>query len=299
MKTPQKPIPKLKELLNINNEVWFKFENKHHFGSHKGRSLPVMIDEYLKQGMNSFVISSSGNAALAALKFVISHNKNKPGQPIHLTIFVGPSIADYKLQKLKSELTPDIDLIQVKNPKQESLKFSKEKNALLLRGSTDPLALLGYHNLAEELYKIPDLSAVFLATSSGTSAEGLVIGFKNIGKIPEIHIVQTESCHPIANYFFEQNNLPSIATADQKSLADAIVDRVGLRKISVVKEITDSKGAAWVVSEKEIREALNIAGDLAGDQITGNGALSLAGLKKAVLNGRKWNGSVVCVIGGD
>ena len=83
----------LQTALNLQAELWFKFENKHHLGSHKGRSLPIMIEAELKNGQNNFVISSSGNAALAALRFVTTKNKSKKAGLIKLTIFVGKNIS--------------------------------------------------------------------------------------------------------------------------------------------------------------------------------------------------------------
>lgn len=299
MKTPQKPIKQLGTILNLNNEVWLKFENKHHYGSHKGRSIPVMMDEYIKKGQNSFVISSSGNAALAALRYVTAHNKNKPGQPLKLKIFVGNSIEPKKLEKLKNEMNECIELSRVDKPKQESIKYSKETGAVILRASLDPLALTGYETLADELSRIPNLGAVFLATSSGTAAEGIFLGFKKLGINPEIHIVQTEYCHPIANYFYERNHIRQIPTSGQRSNADAIVDKVGRRKESIYEALSESNGYAWVASETEIKDSVSICRSECDEEITANGCLALAGLKKAILNGRHLEGNIACIVGGD
>jgi threonine dehydratase len=299
MKTPQKPIPQIQKDLNLKHEVWFKFENKHHFGSHKGRSIPVMIDEYAKLGKTSFSISSSGNAALAALRYIASHNKNKPGQNLKLVIFVGQSIEKSKFEKLKSELVENIELKQVENPKQDCLKYSEKNNAIYLRASTDPLALNGYESLAEELSKIPDLAAVFVASSSGTSAEGIFKHFQKFGLNPEIHIVQTEFCHPLSNYYYENKHLPQVPSSGKRSIADAIVDKVGRRKESISDLINFSGGFAWIVSEPEIENALAVCNEINGEHITANGALPIAGLKKAVSNGYNWQGPIVCIIGGD
>ena len=68
MKTPQAPILKLSSALGITTEVWFKREDKHKYGSQKGRSIPLLIHEQYDLGKTHFVISSSGNAALAAVR---------------------------------------------------------------------------------------------------------------------------------------------------------------------------------------------------------------------------------------
>ena len=82
MKTPQMPSPIITRALGSSAEVWLKREDKHFYGSHKGRSIPLMVATHHKDGFSSFVISSSGNAALAAIIAIQAHNKNKPNDPL-------------------------------------------------------------------------------------------------------------------------------------------------------------------------------------------------------------------------
>lgn len=301
MKTPQLPEPKLGKLLGIKNEVWFKFENKHHFGSHKGRSIPPMIDEYQKQGIKSFVISSSGNAALAALRATLAHNKNKPQNPISLKIFVGQKIDAGKLAKLKTEIgnAVEINVEQVENPKQGALNFEKNSGAKLLRGSTDPLALVGYQGLADELAKIENLAAVFVPSSSGTCAEGLYLGFKNLKLSPQIHIVQTNFCHPLAEEVYFQKGQPMPDETAEHSLAGAIVDVVGRRRAAVATAVIETGGGGWIANDNEIKKAIEIAKQTTDNDLSPNSALSVVGLQKAVAAGFTWNGPVVCLITGE
>lgn len=300
MKTPQLPSPKLRKKLNIENEVWLKYENKHHYGSHKGRSIPVMIDEYHKTGSNSFVISSSGNAALAAIRTVISHNKNKPNDPISLQIFVGLKIDKSKLENLKSEIgsSKKIILDQVENAKQSAFSFEKSGAAKLIRGSTDSLAVIGYQSLASELSRIENLSAVFIPTSSGTTAEGLHAAFLTMNLNPEIHIVQTDTCHTLVSYFYSTENKPDLPVSTSPSLAGAIVDKIGFRKEAVKNAIKNSRGYGWIATNEDITEAITLANEC-GIGVSANSALSLIGLKKAILAGYKWKGPVVLLITGN
>ncbi len=299
MKTPQLPEPNLGKALGIKNEVWFKFENKHHFGSHKGRSIPLMIDEYVKQGTKSFVISSSGNAALAALRAVLSHNKNKPQNPVSLKIFVGKNIEAGKLEKLKKEISGDgITIEQTENPKQSALNFEKSETKML-RGSTDPLALVGYQSLADELAKIENLAAVFVPSSSGTCAEGLYLGFKNLKLSPQIHIVQTNFCHPLSEEVYFQKGKPIPDEKEEHSLAGAIVDVVGRRREAVARAVIETGGEGWIASDEEIKKAIELARQTTNNELSPNSALSLVGLQKAIAAGFTWQGPVVCLITGD
>jgi threonine dehydratase len=65
MVTPLEQQKKLAEVIGFS-DLYFKREDLHPYGSHKGRSIPVMIDHYVASGDTTFAISSSGNAALAA-----------------------------------------------------------------------------------------------------------------------------------------------------------------------------------------------------------------------------------------
>lgn len=296
MLTPQLKYPKLASALKLSGDLYFKREDLHPFGSHKGRSIPLMITRYAKAGWTNFVISSSGNAALAALLAVKGYNAKHKKAPLTLKIFVGKKIAKDKQRMINDKTINDknISINQVANPKQQAFLLEKSGLAKNLRQSTDNSALAGYEELAKELTKIKNLAAIFIPTSSGTTAEGLFLGFKNLNLKPQIHVVQTEACHPIASGF----NPKLTAVNTSTSLASAIVDKVAHRKEAVIKAAKANGGAGWIIDDKEIKAAMRLAKKYARINISPNSALSLAGLKKAILDGWKFNGAVVCLITG-
>lgn len=299
MKTPQNSFPELAAALGVG-ELWLKREDLHHFGSHKGRSIPYMMDYYWrKEQKNNFVISSSGNAALAAALYTNHHNENNPEKTITLKIFVGEHIEPEKLTRLQKLTDTHISLEKVTNPKQSA--FQTEKNgSVWLRQSTDDFALKGYYELAEELNRIPNLQAIFIPTSSGTTAQALAESFINLEQKPEIHIVQTAAVHPIADSF--QNPLcPTYAVTAETpttSLAGAIVDKVANRKFAVVEAVLKSNGTGWIATDDDIRAAVNLTQKTLNLDISPNSALSVAGLNLALHAGKKYSGAVVCLITG-
>lgn len=294
MKTPQQPAVALAAALDLSGELYLKREDLHPYGSHKGRSIPLMIKEYHKQGIRHFVISSSGNAALAAICAVAQHNKNKPNDPLRLDVFIGKKIPAEKLQSLQKEIgnSTGITLDQVDNPKQHAFQLEKAGETKNLRQSTDDLALAGYQELTTELDKIPDLAAIFIPTSSGTTAQGLGIAFKHLTHKPQIHIVQTTSCHTIAEHW------NTTAPATDTSIAGAIVDQVAHRKKKVIETIIESQGSGWIVTDEEISEAMLKVKQTEDIKISPNSALSVAGLNKAIKKGWTWSGPVACLITG-
>ena len=289
MLTPQESYPKLAQAIGVP-EIILKREDLHPYGSHKGRSIPYMIDEYIKQGYSDFVISSSGNAALAAAYKINNYNKTN-STTITLQIFVGEHIEPEKLEILKTLAdNKNIIIKQVDRPKQSAFQLEKAlrhgsglKN---LRQSTDDLALAGYKSLTDELKEIQNLQAVFIPTSSGTTAEAL----KNLGT--QIHIVQTCACPVIASEF--DNNY----YACDVSLAEAIVDNVAHRKEKVIQTVKKSGGSGWIASDEEIKSAIKLVKEKTNINISVNSALSVAGLIKAVKNGWHFNNTVVCLITG-
>ena len=304
MKTIQMPYSKLAQALGVK-DVYLKREDQHKYGSHKGRSIPVMIKKYLKEDdIRNFVISSSGNAALAAVYAVQVHNNNNP-EKIKLTIFVGQNIDPTKMKNLIKTVTDvNIKIEQVERPKQTAFQIDKEGTAKNLRQSTDDNALLGYYELAQELDNIPNLAAIFIPTSSGTTAQGLAEAFLGesyltLEQKPQIHIVQTTVCNPIASLVAGTDKISASPTDSIKSIAGAIVDKVAHRKDKLIKLIKQSEGSGWIVTNEEIKEAQKLVKQTTNLQISPNSALSVAGLKKAKDNGFDWGDSVVvCLVTG-
>jgi len=291
MITRQESYPKLAESLEMKS-LYLKREDLHPYGSHKGRSIPVMIDSYVSTGINHFAISSSGNAALAAAFHVQKLNKGNFNK-IKLDILVGQHITTKKLRKLEQFKNDQISITSHDRPIQTLFNITKDPSVKALRQSTDDIALEGYKSLADELLEIPDLNAVFIGTSSGTTAQALSQFFKDKGRDVEVHIVQTSSCHPISNELID--DLP----IDELSIADAIVDQTAIRKNILIELIKGNNGSAWIASNEQISVAQELVLKNTDIAVSTNSALSVAGLMQAVYTGREWNGSVVCMICGD
>jgi threonine dehydratase len=287
MKTKQHSHPKLAEAIGIP-ELLLKREDQHKFGSHKGRSIPLMIKKYAKEGFTHFAISSSGNAALAAVLATERHNQNNPERLITLDIFVGMNIEENKLKRLSAvKKSEAVSIKQVERPKQEAFLLDKSGEAKYLRQSTDELALDGYLELGQDLMKIPNLQAVFVPTSSGTTAQALGELFAESDG-PELHIVQTTSCHPMVEK----------ESSDEESIAGAIVDKVAHRKDAVQAVVKKTNGDGWIVSNVEIKFAMQQIKNTENIQVSANGALGVAGLMQAVAYGKKFDGAVACIICG-
>ncbi len=288
--TPQTEEKKLALAIGTGS-VFLKREDLHPYGSHKGRSIPVMIDMKSAKGGRDFAISSSGNAALAAIRHV--QKKNSEGADLSLSVLVGENINPDKKSALIAEMIDEhIELVESKRPLQMLLEKIQGEKRLSLRQSTDTAALVGYRSLAEELALIPDLSAVFIGTSSGTCAQALAQFFKDKRMLVAVHIVQTTQCFPIAGAFYDKHE------GSQASIADAIVDKIAYRKDVLVPAVRNSGGSGWIASNKDIQRAQELIQEHSGVSVTPNGALGLAGLIMAIGHGTEFTGPVACIVTG-
>lgn len=288
MITPQTKAQKLASAIDLNTDLYLKREDLHPYGSHKGRSIPVMIEIYIKEGSKDFCISSSGNAALAAI-YTIKDLNQKSGNQNTLHVFVGNHIKPEKLERLEQTKANDENIIieKVNNPKQSAFAMNKENKAKNLRQSTDENALIGYQTLADELSQLQNLKAVFIPTSSGTTAQGLYESFRKNNLNPQIHIVQTPKCHPLVD-----------SSPIGNSIANAIVDTVGYRKEAIQKILQETAGKGWIAEDKDIIDSQKQIKETEGLDISPNSALSIAGLNLALKAGWEFEGTVVCLVTG-
>ncbi len=289
MVTPNEQYSKMGIAMG-HEDLYFKREDLHPLGSHKGRSIPPMIDHYYARGSRSFAISSSGNAALAAALYV------KDKADIKLEIFVGNNIDEQKLAKVAAVVAKINDADHVKITKTErplqALSQATLRGVTSLRQSTDDVALLGYDTLAQEILSIKNVAAVFMGASSGTTAQALAQYFIKVKASVQVHIVQTSSCHPLTDDFDR-------CDVDEESIATAIVDKTALRKPRLIPLIRQTGGSGWCVSNKDIEAAQKLTKTYTGLNISTNSALPIAGAVRANHENYEINGPIVCLICGD
>jgi len=240
-----------------------------------------MIDTYVKKGITSFVISSSGNAALAAAMHISkNHSEAK------LTILVGEKIPEEKLKALLDLKSNQIHISQVPRPLMELSRLEKE-GWQSLRQSTDENALTGYASLADEIVdQESQVSDIFIVTSSGTTAVSLHKRFLELDKNIKIHIVQTPAVHP----FIESAHKGT-------SLAQAVSDVVGHRRSQISEMLIESNGSGIIATDKYIEKAKIIL-EPHYSNLTPNGLLSVAGLIAHLDFKNSISKSAVCIIGG-
>lgn len=291
--TPLEHYPELAKILGFS-DLYFKREDLHKYTSHKGRSLPLMIKNYYEKGDRKFAISSSGNAAIASALYITEINQTNP-EKIKLDIFVGKNINPQKLNKLKEIEVRDSENIRVliKERPLQALNQAIEEGFRSLRQSTDDIALIGYEELAKEIFSIKNAGAVFIGTSSGTTAQALAEYFIKQKSTIQIHTIQTSSCHPISDQFENYDG------TNEKSIADAIVAQTTERLSKLVDLINKTGGYSWTATNDEINSAKELVFQNTKLNISNNSALSVVGAMQAIYRNWQIEGSVICLICGE
>jgi threonine synthase len=285
-------------------EVYVKREDLNPTGSWKDRGSAYKIVELQEDGIKEAVLFSSGNAVISLLEYA------KLFPEFKLNVVVSTNTSEIKMQKIKELMHEPHELFVVDNPKEKAIKISAEKKIPNLRVSIDNNIHKAYWSLGIELGKLLKKTSefndgninkdigLFIPTSSGTAAVGITQGLQiELGdefQLPRIYICQTTSTHPFIN---EVLRLATLAQDDkgmrnEESLADAIVDKVGLRKPQMDKIVKETNGKVLVITNQYLEKAKEIYPEL-----TYNSLLSIAGFLQQVEEGEVFT-KAICVASG-
>jgi len=262
-------------------DVILKREDQNPTGSLKDRGLAFLVSKAWSEGFGSFVLSSSGNAAISAANYC---NLAK----LKLKIFVSPKIDKNKLLVLK-QMKADISIDN--RPLSMAGRFAKENNLYNLRPSLNQFGSEGYQTISFELAgNKGEISDIFIPCSSGVNLIGLFRGFKKAGKLPRIHLCQPASICPLAGLFDHDYQSEAV------SLATSLVAKHSPLKDQILKAVEESRGAGWVIGNDQIKQADKI---LLKNKIetSAEGALALAAVEKARNKGWKIKRGVCLLTG--
>ena len=265
----------------FEEELILKREDENPTGSLKDRGMAYLISWVKSLGKKEVVLSSSGNAAIAAAQYCRLAG-------IDLDVFVSPKIKEGKLAQLKKM---GVTVYSSDRPVSEAVKFSHQKGFLNLRPSQSQFGSEGYQTIAFELAENQGaVEDIFIPVSSGTALVGIAAGFKKIGFLPHLHVCQSTAVCPIASCFTHDFQ------REKTSLAQALVAKYTPLRPKVIFLVKESGGTGWVISNQEIKEAQECLEEK-GIITSAEGALAYAAWKKAKTRG--WPvGKAVCLLTG-
>lgn len=251
-------------LVKLDN-FYLKREDQNETGSAKDRAIIRQIENLKKNNFTQAVISSTGNAAISAAHFC---QQNK----IELVIFLSTKVNPQKLTILKKY--PSEIILSLK-PISDAIKFTKKNKSYLLRQSTDPIALIGYQQIGQEIInQLPQITSLFIPIGSGTTLLGIS------QKLPSS--VKVFGAQSVANCTisksFDKNYQP-----ETRLITDALSAKFIPQKDKIIKAIKNSKGFSFaiqneaIISASHFLESQNISTSL-------EGALAFAAFQKAQAN---------------
>ncbi|MHB1501554.1 MAG: pyridoxal-phosphate dependent enzyme [Candidatus Dormibacteria bacterium] len=259
--TPLQHAPELSARLQIPG-LFLKREDLSPTGSHKARSLGLLVSDLLARGQEQAVISSSGNAAVAAAAY-------SRAAGIRILCLISPLTPRVKLEAIL-EHRPTV----VASPHPvELLHHAVSCWGLTdLRASTNPLGPTAYRGISAELADLGDWQAVFTFANSGATALGIHAGFLRLGSpTPQLHVVEGWPGGELTRPWYPRD----------EAHTPTEVGELGTRRSrlapAVRRAVRESGGRGWRATGAELEEMQALCHDLTpGTSWEGLAALAAA-----------------------
>jgi len=283
-RTPLIDSQKLKSTCSAT-KILLKDETVTYTKSCKDRMAVVALSQMNELGVNSFVVSSTGNVA-SALAFLLNKHRN-----IQMHCF----IAEDFLPRHRFMDSPNIIMHTVNSKydsaQKQALKFANENNVYHDGGYFSVAKRAGLAMAFLEAWEESktNIDYYFQAVSSGMGALGvyeMATKMKKssmIDSIPSLMCVQQDTCDPMVRAFSagEKRILPEHIIKNPTGCAKAIL--TGDPTVcypSLYKIVSETNGSFISVSEDEIKSAQKHLNNNEGIKATPDGATALAGFLK-------------------
>ncbi|NOQ67978.1 pyridoxal-phosphate dependent enzyme [Patescibacteria group bacterium] len=297
-----------KHLRNVKS-LYFKREDENLAGSLKNRSLAYQVSLAKQNGEKELVISTSGNAGIAAAAYC-----QEAG--IKLYVFISPETEKAKIkemQKYNSIIIKSKKAIRLAN--YLSAKYKIEN----LRPSTNDSSIEGFKSIAFEIFEnLGEVDAIFTFVTSGSSFVGIgraykyLLENKEIKKMPRLHAVQSGEVFSVVELSLREARVNAVSekATQYQSTGQApqsrtytqnnnLPGKLGIKNTRRKKEILEliklSGGKGIYVNDQEVQDAKNILEN--NDIYTSlEGCASFAGVVKASKK-NKFN-KIMCILSG-
>ena len=290
-------VREINKLLKIDH-LYFKREDENETGSLKDRSLAYQVSLAKQNNKKELVISTSGNAGIAAAAYC---QKAK----IKLYVFISPETESAKIaamQKYRPIIIKSKKAMRLANYLAAKYKIEN------LRPSLNDSSIEGFKSIAFELFEnLREVEAIFTFVTSGSSLVGIGRAYQyllesgEIKKAPRLYAVQSGDIFSVADIPLSGGGCECIKnpplTPPERGIKGA--GMLGVkntrRKKEIIELIKSSGGRGIYVGDDEIVKAGEI---LKSNNISTSleGQASLAGVMKASEE-NKFN-KVVCILSG-
>ncbi|MEM1618653.1 MAG: threonine synthase [Desulfurococcaceae archaeon] len=302
--TPLVKAEKLGEKLGLRN-LYLKDETRNPTGSFKDRCMSVSVSMAKYFGYKHAVTASSGNAAASLAAY---------GARAGLTVYAFvPHFAAYgKIAQLLvyGAKVFKVEWTTAEDPTVKLMQLAYEKFGFYMSpsfGPFNPYQVEGAKTISMEIaeqlnYSVP--SQVFVPVGAGSLLTGVYKGFRDLNEIglvneyPRLVAVQPEGNHPLVRAWFEKQDPLNIRPWEKppQTIATGLEDTYPWDGDAGLRALYDTNGYGVVVSDSEIVEAMKLLASLEGILAEPSGAAGLAGLIKAVNEGRVDRDETVVVL---
>ena len=287
--------------------LYFKREDESSTGSLKERSLAYQVSLAKQNGKKELVISTSGNAGIAAATYC-----QKAG--IKLYIFISPETEKAKIAEMQKY---DPIIIKSKRAIRLANYLAAKYKIENLRPSLNDSSIEGFKSIAFEIFEnLGEVDAIFTYVTSGSSFVGIgraykyLLENKEIKKIPRLYAVQSGDIFSVVELSLRgarANAVSEKATKQSRIYTQNVLDTVvnsragklgtknTRRKKEIIELIRSSDGKGIYVNDEEVQEAKKI---LENNKIYTSleGCASFAGIR-SVAEKNRFN-QVVCILSG-
>ena len=246
-------------------KVHLKLDYMNPTGSFKDRGAFVMVNKLKELGIKEVVEDSSGNAGAAFAGYCAAAG-------IKCNIYLPESTSAGKIKQISAYKA---NIVKVPGTRDDTAKaiLKAAETTYYASHVFNPLFFEGTKSLAYEIYEqigIPDYIVVH--AGNGTMLLGIYKGFKEIGQLPHIIVVQSKNCAPIFSKF---KNQP--APEMKATVAEGIAILEPKRIDEMIAAVKDSKGDIIVVDDEEVIKAQEMLGEM-GIYIEVTSGVAVAGM---------------------
>lgn len=266
--TPLIPSPILSELCNCN--VFLKLESEQITGSFKARGAFNKLLS-LTAEKKDVITASTGNHGLA-----VGYSAKVLG--IRSRVIVPHNISEFKLKKLKEH---DIEFEFYGNDCVEAEYFAKEKareeNLIYISPYNDPQIIAGQGTIGMEIKnQIAPIDSVLVPVGGGGMISGISIFLKSTDKKVKVFGCLPENS-PVMRESVKEGKIVNMKTEETISDATSGGIEEGSITFEICKKYVDD---FFLVSEREIKEAIFLIYEKHNKIIEGAGGLPVSALLK-------------------
>ncbi|MEA2646651.1 MAG: threonine synthase [Chloroflexota bacterium] len=246
------------------DELLLKREDLNPTGSHKDRGARVQLEACVARGDRVAVISSSGNAALAAATYGAAAG-------VAVVAMLSPRTEPARLAAVAAA---GARVVVTTKPINYALRLGRVRGWPDLRPSQSPEALDGFRSLGEELAgELENGTALVGYASSGTTFQAVGEVLAAGGRRIPLHPVQAGLVNGISSAFGRSGD-------GRRSIVGDLGVKTSARTAAVVDLVRAAGGEAWWVDDSAIREAGSALRG-AGHEVAAECSAALAGLRLA------------------